>query len=156
MENNNNFKICSFFGHRQIQLSEDLQKRITKILIDLIEKEGFNTFYFGAFGEFDELCRIIVTDLQKKYPYVQRIYCLEDEKYIRKRPRYLTKEEYDEFVYLPLSYTYWKTRIYYRNCAMIDNSDFIIFYAENKEGSGAYKAYKYAVQKKKKFINLFT
>ena len=39
---------------------------------------------------------------------------------------------------------------------MIDKSDLVIFYAEEREGSGAYKAYKYAVRKKdKKIINLW-
>ena len=35
---------------------------------------------------------------------------------------------------------------------MIDKSDFIIFYAEKRENSGAYKAYKYAKKKKDKMI----
>ena len=50
----------------------------------------------------------------------------------------------------------WYKSIYFRNCAMIDKSDFIIFYAEEREDSGAYKAYKYAKKKKgKRLINLF-
>ena len=38
---------------------------------------------------------------------------------------------------------------------MIDKSDVIIFYAQEKENSGAYKAYKYALKKKKHIINLY-
>ncbi len=39
---------------------------------------------------------------------------------------------------------------------MIDQSNFIIFYAESREDSGAYKAYKYAKSKKdKQIINLW-
>ena len=39
---------------------------------------------------------------------------------------------------------------------MIDNSDVIIFYAENRANSGAYKAYRYAKSKKGKWvINLY-
>ena len=39
---------------------------------------------------------------------------------------------------------------------MIDKSKLIIFYAENKEKSGAYKAFKYAKTKKdKQIINLW-
>ena len=39
---------------------------------------------------------------------------------------------------------------------MIDCSDYVIFYAENREKSGAYKAYKYAKKKKRKdIINLY-
>ena len=35
---------------------------------------------------------------------------------------------------------------------MIDASDFVVFYAENREDSGAYKAYRYAKLKKNKQI----
>ena len=35
---------------------------------------------------------------------------------------------------------------------MIDKSDFVIFYAEERKNSGAYKAYKYARKKKGKQI----
>ena len=39
---------------------------------------------------------------------------------------------------------------------MIDCSQVIIFYAENRKDSGAYKAYRYAISKKeKKVINIF-
>ncbi len=61
----------------------------------------------------------------------------------------------EEFTYLPLDYNYWYTRIYYRNCEMIDRSDCVIFYAEQKKESGAYKALRYAQKKKKPHINLF-
>ena len=47
-----------------------------------------------------------------------------------------------------------RKRIYYRNCAMIDKSDIVIFYAEDRENSGDYKALKYAKQKKKLYFNL--
>ncbi len=39
---------------------------------------------------------------------------------------------------------------------MVDNSDYVIFYAKQKEDSGAYKTYKYAIKKKdKRIINLY-
>ena len=41
-------------------------------------------------------------------------------------------------------------------CAMIDKSDVVIFYAEEREDSGAYKAYKYARTKKTpNIVNVF-
>ena len=36
---------------------------------------------------------------------------------------------------------------------MIDKSDIVLFYVEERENSGAYKAFKYAKQKKKEIIN---
>ena len=69
--------------------------------------------------------------------------------------RYFSREDYDDVIYLP-AFSGWYKSIYFRNCAMIDESDVVIFYAEEREDSGAYKAYSYAKKKKgKKIINLF-
>ncbi len=68
---------------------------------------------------------------------------------------YFKKENYEEIIYLMPSFEGWYKSIYYRNCAMIDRSDLVIFYAENREKSGAYKAYKYANKKHKRVINLW-
>ena len=38
---------------------------------------------------------------------------------------------------------------------MIDQSDFILFWVEERENSGAYKTYLYAVKKHKRIVNLF-
>ena len=146
-------KVCSFFGHRKIEKSEALQEKLA-ILVESLIKREFTVFFFGGFGEFDELCYRVVSLLRQKYPHIKRIYCVSGEKQLqeRKRLRYFPLEEYEDFIYLPPSFDYWYTRIYYRNCAMIDTSDAVIFYAEERENSGAYKAYKYAKCKKDKYI----
>ena len=150
-------KICSFFGHRQITNEEDLRKRVSFLVEKLIVEKGYDIFLFGGFGDFDELCHNIVSHLKEKYPKIKRIYCMHDEKYLleRKRPDYLRTVDYEEFVYFPLSFDYWYKRIYYRNCEMIERSDYTIFYAENRKGSGAYKALEYAKRHKKEYINMF-
>lgn len=38
---------------------------------------------------------------------------------------------------------------------MIEKSDYVIFYAKNKQDSGANKALKYAKKRKKEYVNLF-
>ena len=148
-------KICSFFGHRTIQDKEWLQSKVDTVVEDLIEK-GFTHFLFGGFGEFDELCHAVVSVKKTKYPYIQRIYCVSDEKYLKEhnRPTYLRLEDYEEFTYYAPTFNYWYTRIYYRNCEMIKRSDYVVFYAESREGSGAYKALQYAQKQKKRYINL--
>lgn len=147
-------KICSFFGHRKVE--EDIDERIKEKVEDLIVSQGVEIFLFGGFGEFDELCHKIVSTLKLKYPQIKRCFCLIDERHLQKakRPKYLLDEDYEEFLYLPLEYDYWYTRIYYRNCEMIDKSDYIVFYAMEKKESGAYKALTYARKKKKQWINL--
>ena len=148
-------KNCSVFGHRTIETTSELENRLYLIFEDLI-KNGCKNFYFGGFGMFDELCHKIISNLKEKNNHIKRIFCLSDPRHLRlnKRPKYLRVEDYEDFIYLELDFDWWYKRIYYRNCAIIDKSDIVVFYVEKKENSGAYKTYKYAVKKKKNFINL--
>jgi len=146
---------CSVFGHSQINITPDLKKQLFDIFENLISS-GCKYFYFGGLGMFDDLCHEIISNLKEKYKHIHRIYCLTDEKHLRasKRPRYLKDNDYEQFVYLDLNFDWWYTRIYYRNIAIIDRSDVVIFYVEERKNSGAYKTYKYAQKKHKLIINL--
>lgn len=148
--------ICSFFGHRDVELTEELIER-TKAEINKAVKDGCRIFYFGGYGDFDDLCYKIVTDIKNEKPDldIKRVFCVSKEKELRKLPSGVKREDYEEMIYPNLSFDYWYTSIYYRNCAMIDDSDKVIFYVEQRENSGAYKAYQYAMKKKKNIINLF-
>ena len=150
-------KICSFFGHREVEITDRLYSAVFSNIMNALE-QGFCSFYFGGYGEFDALCHQIVTKIKQEKPEfkISRKYCVTKESYLRKDTRYFKREDYDEIIYLPLSFEGWYKSIYFRNCAMIDRSDLIVFYAENRERSGAYKAYKYAKSKKgKTVINLW-
>ncbi len=146
--------ICSIFGHRIIEDDIDVNF-LSSVFRRLIEK-GYNEFYFGGFGDFDKLCHKIISDLKKSFPQIKRTYCLSDERHLRpiKRPNYLSEKDYEEFVFLPLDFYGWYKRIYFRNCAMVDNSNYIVFYVKKRENIGAYKTYAYAKQKKKNFFNI--
>lgn len=150
-------KICSFFGHSKIIITEDLTTQLITEIRRLLS-DGFDCFYLGGFGMFDHLCWQLVTEFKADYPTIRRVYCLSDPRHTRlsKRPKYLKDTDYEEFIYLDLDFDSWYTRIYYRNCEMINQSDFVIFYAFDKENSGAYKAYKYAKKIQKDHINLGT
>lgn len=153
---NMNNKICSFFGHKEITITEDLKNRIRGILDQMIKNENFTVFYFGGFGMFDDLCWQIITELKDKYMHIKRVFCLVDPRHqrISKRPKCLKVEDYEEFIYLDLEFDWWYTRIYYRNCEIVNQSDFIVFYANDVASSGAYKIYQYAKKNRKNLINL--
>ncbi len=148
--------LCSIFGHRKIETDINLQE-LKNVLKNLISERNVDTFYFGGFSEFDDLCHSVISQLKNEFPHIKRVFCLSDERHLRitKRPKWLKDEDYEDFIYLPLSFDWWYQRIYYRNCAMIDDSDFVLFYVTEKENSGAYKAYKYAKSKKKNIINIY-
>ncbi len=151
-------KICSVFGHSDVEQTKSLREKIMLECEKLIKEENVGFFYFGGYGNFDDLCWQVVTELKKKYENIVRVFCLSDPKYLNKlkRPKWLSDDDYEEFVYLDLDldFDYWYTRIYYRNCEVINRSDYIIFYAESTKNSGANKAMRYAIKKKKAFINL--
>ena len=150
--------ICSFFGHREIEQTEELCATVTAEIIKSVVL-GCRIFYFGGFGEFDALCYKIVSNIRKEHPElgIKRVFCVPQERFLRKPPRYLRREDFEEIIYLMPSFDGWYKSIYFRNLAMIDESDIIIFYAEEREGSGAYKAFKYARGCKGKTVtNLYT
>ena len=150
-------KVCSFFGHRDIKTTDELYSSV----LEQIEKainSGCRIFYFGGLGAFDSLCYDIVTAKKAELPSlgISRVFCVPDERGLRKTAYYSKNKQYEEIIYLPLQFDYWYKRIYFRNCAMIDRSDYVIFYAEPRQGSGAFKAYKYAMEKNgKQIINLY-
>lgn len=147
---------CAVFGHRTIEITEDLKNNIKNTFVDLIVNKGVCIFYFGGFGEFDELCWKIVTELkQTQFPNIKRIYVCEKEDYINrphKRPKNLNYKNYEQIIFFALDFNYWYTAIYYRNLAIIDHSDFNLFYIRNTENSGVYKAYTYAKRKNKNIV----
>jgi hypothetical protein len=146
-------KICSFFGHRQIDLTEELYRKTYAEILNSVDF-GCRTFYFGGYGEFDRLCYDIINSIRTEKPTLSlwRVFCVPQERYLYKRVRYFRREDYDEVIFLPLAFDWWYTSIYYRNLSMIESSDYIIFYAEDRKDSGAYKAYKYAKMKKDKHV----
>ena len=46
---------CSFFGHRDIVITNKLKADLKSRLVNLIEKENYINFYFGEFGDFDNI-----------------------------------------------------------------------------------------------------
>ena len=149
-------KICSFFGHRTIENDGALYSKLYDSIMKAIEL-GCRIFYFGGFGEFDSLCYEIVSKIKNEANEfeITRTFCVPQERDLRRKSRLFNPESYENVIYLSPSFDGWYKSIYFRNCAMIDKSDVVIFYAENRENSGAYKAYKYAKGKDKTLFNLY-
>ncbi|MEG1751803.1 MAG: SLOG family protein [Clostridia bacterium] len=179
-------KVCSFFGHRTIQDKEKIIDFLKEKIKNLIVNFGVNTFLFGSRSEFDTLCHSIVTDLKEKYPHIKRISytCRSECATLEKEKKYL-EEIYSTFHKQKVTLlgfekehehkTKWNSgRASYvkRNQAMIDDSDYCIFYYDEnykpemrkyskqsfcnyQPKSGTALAYKYAKQKKKNIVNIF-
>lgn len=145
-------KICSFFGHSEIEITKELKDKVYSEIISAINY-GCNTFYFGGYGEFDFLCLELTNEIIKEKKLdIKRVYCVSQERYLTKKCRYFDKKDYDSVIYLQPAFNGWYKSIYFRNLAMIDASSYVIFYVENRNNSGAYKTYQYAVKQKDKIL----
>ena len=180
-----NYKSCSFFGHRNIQKTEELKQKITEVIEDLIVNYNVLTFLFGSRNNFDKLCHLIVTELKEKYPNIERVtYTCSHETCILESERQKWERIYSHFqkkegfllcvekeVEHKTKYTSGKASYVERNQAMINDSDYCVFYYDEnylperrqyskrsfisyQPKSGTALAYAYAKQKKKILINV--
>ena len=147
-------KICTFFGHRDIYLEPETRDKIKETLINLIENEGVDTFWFGSYGNFDSDCARIVRSLKKEYTHIEMHLLLP---YPTKKDRpdgaFYDELEFDSFSYFdPDKLLFPRYTILKRNEYMIKNCDFLIGYVMCGWG-GAYQAMQKAIRAKKTVFN---
>lgn len=149
-------KTCSCFGHYNVNITDDLKER-TRTAIDSAIRDGVRIFLFGGRSDFDDLCYDLVAEQRNVNPElnIKRVFCFALDNQLRKPPRWFIRKEYEALECPTKDFDDWYTSIYYRNLAMIDKSDLVLFWVEERENSGAYKTYRYAVKKHKRIVNLF-
>lgn len=178
-------KTCSFFGHRKIKKSEDIQEKVTAVVEYLIVNCGVRVFLFGSRSEFDNLCRLVVGKLKEKYVNIKRIAytcnreacVLESERKRWEKMYSVIGKDVTDLACVDEEYAYknkYKAGVgsyVERNREMIDDSEYCIFYYnENykpiikrskqaevyyQPASGTRLAYEYARKKGKHIINLY-
>ena len=77
-----NKNICCFFGHRKINITNDLINNLHITIKKLITEGDVDTFLFGSKSQFDDLCYQIISELKAIYPYIKRIYVRAEAPYI--------------------------------------------------------------------------
>lgn len=178
-------RICCFCGHRKIDITDELKQKLVVVIEKLIVKYNVLTFLFGSRSEFNYLCYLIVSQLKEKYPNIKRIaYTCKSETCVLESEKqkweeicsHLTRQDIhllvvdEEFDY-ETKYKSGKASYVERNKAMIDHSDYCVFYFDenylpkmrkySKQSVGYYQpksgtkiAYNYAKQKRKIIINI--
>ena len=140
-------------------------------------------FLFGSRSDFDDLCHLVVTELKTSYPNIKRVaFPCKHESCILESEREKWEKIYSNFwgyevkllgveeeAQHKTKYTAGRASYVERNQAMINNSDYCVFYYNESikpintkqnlgyhtPNSGTALAYKYANQKKKNLINTF-
>lgn len=158
-ENINKNSTCCFFGHREINKTEELKSNLQIKIEKLIVQKGVDTFLFGSKSSFDDLCLEAVTNLKEKYPHIKRIYVRAEYPDIN--------EDYENYLLRFYEDTYFPEKmrnsgraVYIkRNYEMIDKSEFCVIYYDEKTDianrkSGTKIAFEYATKKNRKTINI--
>ncbi len=160
---------CCFIGHRKIKKSPELRSEIENTVKELIES-GVTVFLFGDHSEFDSLCHETVTKAKETYPHIRRIHYRTAHPEIDGDVMQYFLVGYEDSVCPKGVELSGKASYIERNRAMIDDSDFCVFYydeqrnplpqnrlekqsSDRRPKSGTALAYKYAEKIGKKIVN---
>lgn len=165
-------KICSFIGYRKIKITIELKQELYDYIESLIVNENVKVFLFGSRSKFDDICYEVVTELKEKYPDIERVYVRSQYEYLGNDYESYLLQFYEKTTYPESCIGAGKLSHIKRNQAMIDQSDFCLFYYDEnylppkrkwakrdlfayQPQSGTRLAYEYALQKKKIIYNFF-
>ena len=151
-----NIFTVSFFGHREVERSVEMESRLDKLLHDLINQKEYVEFLIGRDGEFDFLASSVIKRAIRKYsfgnthftlvlPYMKAEYRDNEKNYL---------DYYDDVdICAESANAHHKSAIHVRNRYMVDRSDLVVCCIQHNSG-GAYKTVQYAKKQNCKIINL--
>ena len=145
----------SFFGHRYIDNPLYIGEALHKLIGSLLHSKEYVEFLVGRDGEFDQL-------VSSSIHRCKREVCEDNSAHVWVLP-YMTadfqnyesdyREYYDEIEISNSANGHYKAAFQARNRNMVDRSDLVVFFVEQPKG-GAYQTMRYALQQKKRYINL--
>lgn len=151
-----NLFTVSFFGHRVIERPTEIERKLDKLLRELILEKEYVEFLVGRNGEFDQLvsssiirCQRDVFDANSAHvlvlPYLTADYRKNIEGY---------DDYYDEIEVCEVSAgAHYKAAFQKRNRSMVDRSSLVVFFVDHNSG-GAFQTMNYAKKSGKTIINL--
>lgn len=154
-------KTCCIIGHRDFEKTKELELKIKSIVTDLIEKENVTEFLFGSKSKFTDFCYVVISEYKNNYPNLKRIFVRAEYPIISDDYYNYLKTFYEDSYFYSEKLTNNRFSYISRNKAMIDKSDFCIFYfnsnylPKTKTQSGTRIAYDYAIKKGKEILNVF-
>ena len=151
-----NLYTVSFFGHREIERTCEVEKKLEQIVTELISTKEYVEFLVGREGEYDLLYSSVIRRVKRKLdygnsrlilvlPYMKSEYRDNEDSYLN---------YYDEVeICEDSSMTHFKGAIQVRNRSMVDRSDLVVCCIQRKSG-GAFGTVQYALRQGKEVINI--
>ena len=150
---------CGIIGHRKVEQKDWTEFKSLHAIKKLLDK--VDAFNFGSNSEFNDICWKIVAEFQETDTHIKMVnFRCENEKPILSKNKVAGKMYYDEIISPANAINAGKRLCIERNKALIDNSDIILFYYDEKyspqhSNSGTKIAYEYALKQGKIIINIF-
>ncbi len=134
---------CTFFGHKDTPIQ--IEPKLRRTLIELIENNDVRNFYIGNHGNFDRMVTKVLKELKITYPHISYTVVL----------AYLPTTKYDCDTVYPEGIENVPPRfaISYRNRYMIDKCNYVVTYVTRSFG-GAVQFKELALKKGKLVIEL--
>lgn len=150
--------IVSFFGHRLIPptMYRDLELKLDRLILDIINQKDEIDFQVGYGGDFNTLVSSSIKRMKKFSceENAMQTLVLPYERAVLRNNLDSIIDFYDWIYICEESETAHPKKAYeICNRCTIDNSNLVIFFVNRRSG-GAYQAYKYALEKRVKLINL--
>lgn len=151
---------CCFFGHREINETEELKSRLLALTENLIAEKDVDSFLFGSKSRFNSLCYETVTRLKEKYPHVKRVYVRAEYPVIDDDYKSYILKHYEETFFPEKIKKSGKGVYVERNREMIDESRYCVFYFDENvkyqnRKSGTKAAFEYANSRNKTVVNIY-
>lgn len=146
----------SFFGHRQLDCYFDIEKQLETMVRNIITSEDYVEFLVGRDGDFDQIASSTIRRIMQANDYGNSSLILilpyMTAEYRNNQDNF--HKYYDDVEICSKSAkSHYKAAIQVRNRYMIDRSDLVICYIEQKSG-GAYKSLQYALTQGKNVKNI--
>ena len=153
------YKTCCCIGHRKIRITDELKREVHDYVESLIVNENVQAFLFGSNSEFDYFCNDIIKELKEKYPFIKRVgyTCLNEAVMLesdRVKWEKVLSDAYKHEVHLfcvdeehsyRTRYVSGKAAYVERNQAMIDDSEYCLFYYNENYAPPKRKTHKNSV-----------
>ncbi len=131
--NGADFMICTFFGHREVQNSDEVAKKLYNTISGLIVNRGVKVFYVGKSGSFDRIVLEILRKLSKTYKIKYTVVLA----YLNINKEYCDYEIGETAYPENMEKTPPRFAIDKRNRWMIEKSDIAITYINSHVGGAA-------------------
>ena len=137
-------KICCFTGSRELGETNrrELSDKLEKLLIELIEKEGYTDFRAGGARGFDTLAALVVLKLRDKYTNIKLhlfLPCKNQEKLFSKKEQEfyrLILQRADTGFFVRENYS--KSAMFERNRALVNGAELCIALPLSANGGTQY------------------